>query len=59
MRRGLVVLSKLADNVFVGLPHSDHDPDLPTAPEPLEVGDGSELPTADESDLIQLQPTDA
>jgi hypothetical protein len=39
MRRGLVVLSKLGDNVFVGLPSSDHEPEDPTAPEPLEVGD--------------------
>jgi hypothetical protein len=39
MRRGLVVLSKLADNVFLGVPQSDHQPDDPEAPEPLGVGD--------------------
>jgi hypothetical protein len=39
MRRGLIVLSKLADGVFVGMPSSDHDPDDPAASEPLVVGD--------------------
>jgi hypothetical protein len=39
MRRGLVVLSKLADNVFLGVPQADRDPDDPAAPEALRVGD--------------------
>ncbi len=39
MRRGLVVLSKLADDVFVGMPHSHIDPDDPAMSEPLVVGD--------------------
>lgn len=39
MRRGLVVLSRLADNVFLGMPQFGNDPDDPAAPEPLRVGD--------------------
>jgi hypothetical protein len=39
MRRGLVVLSKLADDVLVGMPHSDNDPDEPAISAPLVVGD--------------------